>query len=327
MPDNDPMVKEKSQVTIQRGRHNSENPYVMISKSMLQDMKIDPQTKGVLCYLLSLPDNWKTHPRHLAKTLGIGHTAIYNILKKLIRAGYATKSTVKNDRGRFGEVVYYFFEYRISLEDTQEISTSIKEISTVSGNPDTDNPYTVKRTLKEERREDPSDLLHKEEIQKEDTYVRPPPPPQAGEQAAACARDFLSSIRSWKPNFREPNMKRWSKDVARLLKEVGPERFARVIAWLSKEDWWRTRVMCPEKLHLQFDKLEAQMDSSKIDAWYRKNLAFVRDSKAQSGDVLKHIFVRGDWVVNSKNSKELSMKMMPEAFESAFVAMSGIRYA
>ena len=95
-------------VTIQRGKHNRENPYVMISKKMLNDKDLSPKSKGVLCYLLSLPDNWQAHPRQVADALGIGKEQIYTILKELIKTGYALKKEKEMKREGSGMLYMNF---------------------------------------------------------------------------------------------------------------------------------------------------------------------------------------------------------------------------
>jgi predicted transcriptional regulator len=142
IPNQDLPVKLEKQVRIQRGKHDKEHPYANISKKMLRDMSLSPRDKGALCYLLSLPDNWEAHPRQVAESLGISKNQMYDILKCLIQTGYASKEEIKCSKGRFSKVVYYFYEEKLDLP------TPIKEKSTVSQNPDTDNPDTEKGTLK-----------------------------------------------------------------------------------------------------------------------------------------------------------------------------------
>jgi hypothetical protein len=124
-------VNESLGITIQRGKHDKENPYVLISRKMLRDPSISPKAKGTLCYLLLLPDNWKAHPRHVAMAMGVGKDQIYNILKELIIAGYATKTESKDEKGKYRHVLYEFYEEKLDLPQIY------KEKSTVSGNPDT----------------------------------------------------------------------------------------------------------------------------------------------------------------------------------------------
>lgn len=170
MTEKDLHVNPESKVTIQRGKHDRENPYTMISKKMLRDPALSPRDKGALCYLLSLPDSWVIHPRHVAEALGISKNQFYSILKCLIVAGYATKTEVKSKEGRFFSVCYSFFEEKL------EIPQEVKKESTVSQKPDTEkpcteNPDTVIGTLK--------NTNLKEDRERKNTTTIPPKPKDA----------------------------------------------------------------------------------------------------------------------------------------------------
>lgn len=106
-------MSQKNQPNIVRGKHNKEHPYVMISKSMLKDKSISPQSKGVLCYLLSLPDDWKTNPRQVAEAMGVGEERIYTALRELIKENYCLYSRNRNESGQWGPSRYEFFEERL----------------------------------------------------------------------------------------------------------------------------------------------------------------------------------------------------------------------
>lgn len=162
MPDEELQVKEENKFTIQRGKHDRENPFVMISKKLLRDISISPRSKGALCYLLSLPDNWKTHPTQVAKALGIGRDQMHSILDELLKNGYATKVKSKVEKGRFSNIIYEFFEEKLPENER------FKEKSTMTGNPSTVNPSTEKPTLKKKENKEDIDI----------DILTPPIPPQ-----------------------------------------------------------------------------------------------------------------------------------------------------
>lgn len=137
MPEYEKEVKHSNERTsIRRGRHTKEQPYVRIQNSLLRDKSISPKAKGVLCYMLHLPDNWETHPKQVAFSMGVSVDQIYTVLKELIKNGYAIKHVFKNKKGQFDTVRYDFFEEKLSEEEV------IKEISTVTGSPCLENPET-----------------------------------------------------------------------------------------------------------------------------------------------------------------------------------------
>jgi hypothetical protein len=119
---------------------------VMISKKMFRDKSLCPRTKGILGYLLCLPDDWETHPRQVAASLDVSKDQVYAALKEMIENGYATKKTIKGEKGRFSKVVYEFFEEKIE---------GFKKIDTVSEKPDTEKPDTEKPPLQKTNPTDP----------------------------------------------------------------------------------------------------------------------------------------------------------------------------
>jgi hypothetical protein len=91
----------------ERCPHDKQNPYVMISRDMLQDKMISPKAKGVLCYLLSLPSDWKIFHSQLQKGLNVGEDYINSAMDELITQGYAerTRERVKG--------IYQAYKYKI----------------------------------------------------------------------------------------------------------------------------------------------------------------------------------------------------------------------
>src|SRR6202044_555366 len=91
---------DHQQPTIRRSKHDKKNPYAMISREMLHDKSISPAAKGVLAYLLSLPDDWQIYHSQLQGALGIGECALNTIFDELIAAGYVKRERPKS-KGRF----------------------------------------------------------------------------------------------------------------------------------------------------------------------------------------------------------------------------------
>ncbi len=103
-----------SQVKIKRTVHDKENPFAQISRALLRDNKLSFRARGLLCYMLSFPNNWEAHPQYIAKEAGIGKDQIYNILKELIEAGYCRYIQPRKDKsGRFTFGWYEFSENAI----------------------------------------------------------------------------------------------------------------------------------------------------------------------------------------------------------------------
>jgi len=233
-------VKQEMKTTIQRGKHDKEHPYVYISKSMLRDKSLSPRDKGALCYLLSLPDNWVTHPRQVAQSLGISKNQMYSILKELIKHGYATKKDNRSDDGRFSSVSYLFYEEKLAVPQ------DFKEKSTVSQKPDTGIRDLENGTL---QNTDSTENISKE-------LNTPPIPPQIPkEEAKAIAADAAEEILNNSPNEKikrtkipiefSSEVKELAAQMVKVLHEANPH-------WLI-----------PKNLHPLMAQLEVMISNEK----------------------------------------------------------------
>jgi hypothetical protein len=96
---------------------NKENPYVMINKGALLDVGLSFKAKGLLAYLLSLPNDWKIRPKELQKHAKDGRDAIYSGLQELIETGYLVKEQSRKSSGKFRQVSYMLYEVPLLLSN------------------------------------------------------------------------------------------------------------------------------------------------------------------------------------------------------------------
>jgi len=107
---------------------NRENPYAQINKQALQDPNLTWKAKGLLAYLLSLPDDWQVRPREIKKHANNGLTTVYTCLKELARHGYLTEKRIKQpDSNLWGEIEYTVHEIP-SLVPSVISSVQVSEI-------------------------------------------------------------------------------------------------------------------------------------------------------------------------------------------------------
>lgn len=100
-----------------RTHKSTENPYVMISKIMLYDKELSLKAKGLLCFLLSKPDNWQIYVAQLAQDLKENKDTIAGILNELISNGYLKREQIRES----GKIVGYDYTiYETKQTETQE---------------------------------------------------------------------------------------------------------------------------------------------------------------------------------------------------------------
>lgn len=90
-----------------RAAHNSENPYFMMLRATAQDRNLSWEARGLLCYLLSKPDDWELQISDLQQMCN--HGRVYRILKELQNAHYISRS-VERVNGKIVRFVYEVYE-------------------------------------------------------------------------------------------------------------------------------------------------------------------------------------------------------------------------
>jgi len=92
----------------------------MISRKTLQDSTISFKAKGLLAYLLSLPDDWQIHLKEIAKHSTDKITAIRTATKELVEAGYIVYECKRDANGRFLSHEYLVHEHPRGLKDVSK---------------------------------------------------------------------------------------------------------------------------------------------------------------------------------------------------------------
>lgn len=75
--------------------------FTIMSNVGLRDERLSYKARGLLAYLLSMPDHWRTSERHLAAKAPDGRHAVSTGLKELERAGYLIRQRIRLDDGTF----------------------------------------------------------------------------------------------------------------------------------------------------------------------------------------------------------------------------------
>jgi len=93
-----------------RAPRDSQHPYFMTARAVAQDMALSLDERGLLWYILSLPDDWVAHPMQLGKANGVkSKDKIYNLFKSLMKAGYCERKNLRKD-GKHEATIYFFYE-------------------------------------------------------------------------------------------------------------------------------------------------------------------------------------------------------------------------
>lgn len=124
-------------------RVNKNVNYTVMSNHHLQDKRLSLKAKGLLSYMLSLPDDWDYSLKGLTTGCRDGIDSVRSIVRELEARGYLRRSKVRDARGRIVDYNYEVFELpqKESAEDVPvPASDSPSSENPTSGFPTLENP-------------------------------------------------------------------------------------------------------------------------------------------------------------------------------------------
>lgn len=91
--------------------------FTVLPNALLQDKRLSFKARGILCLMLSLPQNWQTHSSWIQEQGLEGREAVQSALAELEALGYLQRNPEKDDQtGRFlGNVWHWNAEPKIQI--------------------------------------------------------------------------------------------------------------------------------------------------------------------------------------------------------------------
>ena len=91
--------------------------YTVMSNYHLRDKNLSLKSKGLLSFMLSLPEDWKYSLKGLAAISKDGIYVIRNCVKELEKYGYVQRRKARNDKGQMIDVEYIIYEQPVNLKN------------------------------------------------------------------------------------------------------------------------------------------------------------------------------------------------------------------
>lgn len=105
--------------TIIRAAHGDQ-PYFLMLRSVSQNTNLSYEALGLLCYLLSKPNDWQVHPETLVR-FKTGYNRAYKLLAELRAAGHIERITHRDERNRITLIEYVVHEQPLHESHDEEI--------------------------------------------------------------------------------------------------------------------------------------------------------------------------------------------------------------
>ena len=128
--------------------------FTTISNDALRDTDLSLKAKGLLAYMLALPDDWRFSAERIAKEHTDGIDSVKSTLHELERCGYLTRTLLRTQQGVFSGYLYEIRDYKSEEPSVENPSTGKPSTDEPSvEKPSTDNPPTIikKDTLNKEK--------------------------------------------------------------------------------------------------------------------------------------------------------------------------------
>lgn len=128
-------------------RKEHKEKYTCISNDVFNS-DLSLKARGMLCTMLSLPDDWEFSENGLQAILKDGQTSIRSAIKELESAGFLSRTRERDENGRMGKCVWIVCDYP-RFENPNLVNSNLGNEPQLS----TKEQSTNKQTTKESKRE------------------------------------------------------------------------------------------------------------------------------------------------------------------------------
>lgn len=266
--------------------------FTVLSNSVLRNPDLSFRSRGILAYLLSMPDNWHTSPAALERAGGEGLHAVRTSLKELEEAGYLRRLKRRDDAGRWVWETWVYDEPVAHAEDPPEVDKPAGHAQGAvfhcgvsgGGNSTGGNRGDIRRT-------------EEEELTKKD------PPPARSPEVERVIERLAAAVEGHRG--RAPNTKPWARPVDLLLRRGSPE-------------WARPEPVPVEEVLAMIDVLFS-------DGAVPGRGGFCWADQVRSGDALRrHWSKLEDWRARRSRTAGGASRRVVEAYEAANIEPGGL---
>lgn len=129
-------------------KEHKEN-YTCISNDVFRS-DLSLKARGMLCTMLSLPDDWEFSENGLQAILRDGQTSVRSAIKELESAGFSSRTRERDENGRMGKCVWIVCDYP-RFENPNLVNSNLGNEPQLSTKESSTNKPTTKEPKKEPR--------------------------------------------------------------------------------------------------------------------------------------------------------------------------------
>lgn len=272
-------------------RVNKNVNYTVMSNYHLQDKKLSLKAKGLLSYMLSLPDDWDYSLKGLATGCKDGIDSVRSAVHELEDGGYLCRSKVRDARGRIIDYNYEVFE----LPQKERIE---KRPAPVPNSPSSENPMSDFPTLENPTQQN----TNKQNTKRQSTNL-------SGQTAET--EDFDQMATRVRAEFRE------KLEIDILAKRYAPEMLQELLDNIvemyccpRQTQYIGKQPQTTKAIRLRLDKLTSQHIEYIFDVMSNttqpiKNImAYLRTTILNAPTTMEHYYqAQGNWLTAQSRKK------------------------
>lgn len=223
-------------------KEHKEN-YTCISNDVFKS-DLSLKARGMLCTMLSLPDDWEFSENGLQAILKDGQTSVRSAIKELESAGFLSRTRERDESGRMGKCVWIVCDYP-RFENHNLVNSNLGNEPQLSTKESSTNRPTTKESKREPRHkygeysnvllsdtdlaklkaEFPNDW--QERIERLSAYMA---------STGKSYKNHLATIRNWAKRDSEERNKRTSRNESKWQKTEEEKQ--------DEEAWMRNIIQC-----------------------------------------------------------------------------------
>ncbi|MGX7153420.1 hypothetical protein ACWOEY_11080 [Enterococcus sulfureus] len=241
------MAESKTQIF----RQSKTSNYSTIHNQILRRNDISWKAKGIMCYILSLPDDWVIYLEELSNHATDKITSFKSGWKELQEAGYVRRYPIKNEKG-------VITEWRTEVREYVDISTT----SPQSGFPLVDEPLMDKPLVENQLLLSTNNTNNLNILNTDNTKTCQ----KYSDEHFRLAALLHSNLKNdFKKEMEKADLDKWA-DMIRLIEEQDErttEQIEYILNWLPTNDFYFKTIRSPKKLREKFELIIVEIKNEK----------------------------------------------------------------
>ena len=231
----------KNNTTFVRVEKNSN--YTTIHNEFIKRDDLSWKAKGIMTYLLSLPDDWVVNLDEIKRNATDGESSFRSGWKELVSAGYVSRQPVRDQKTKKIEYWETVIKESVSKDKSHNVENHNVGIHQV-GNHKVDNHELLSTKELSTNIQSTNKSTSRSKLKFETHHLK-------------LAELLYKEILHNNPQHKKPNLESWANDF-RLMMEIDKregKEIQELILFSQSHDFWYKNILSAGKLREKYDVL------------------------------------------------------------------------